>query len=207
MSQYPQIIYYWRAWKAFLLTFTISRQLLPTFYHFTPTSTNFYFLPPTFTNFYHLLPNFTDFFTTFTNFYKLLPISLIFITFHKLLPTFYHLLPTFVNSHQIFIIFHQSKMVLFHFFHLLTYTSPIILLDATLQALILCLHLLFKYFTLCRSIMASHQSDMNNSFRIIFIKIIILKNNIIKIYSIKAHIITKKFSKIIICISKRLYHH
>ena len=52
----------------------------------------------------------------------------------------------------------------------------------------------FKCFTLFKSIASSHNSDMNNSLRNIFIKMKIIKINIIKIYTKNTnHFITKKF--------------
>ena len=51
-------------------------------------------------------------------------------------------------------------------------------------------------------IMSSHKSNINNSFRIIFIKVTITKVNTIKAYSIKTHIITKNYGIIRIFINK-----
>ena len=100
------------------------------------------------------------------------------------------------------------------FFCLLPGTNPTIFLDAMLQALILTLCLFHMYLSLfssffCLSLFAlyifitpSHRPNINNSFRIIFIKTIIIKVNIIKICSMKTHLITKKCDIIRICINK-----
>ena len=75
------------------------------------------------------------------------------------------------NCYQLDITFHPSKMFLFlsFFFLLLTCISIIILLDAMLLALILSLS--FLHALRCLYIKKSHKSNMNNSFRIIFIKL------------------------------------
>ena len=62
-------------------------------------------------------------------------------------------------------------------------TNHTLLLDATLQALII--YLLFSCFALLKSITLSHRSNMNNSSSV-SIKVII-----IKVYSKKAHIVAK----------------
>ena len=49
---------------------------------------------------------------------------------------------------------------------------------------------LSKYFVLFKFIAPSHKSDMSNSVRIMFIKISIVKVNIIKIYTKNTHFIT-----------------
>ena len=81
-------------------------------------------------------------------------------------------------------------------FHLLSYANTTLLLDVMLQVLILylCLYMLYDAFL-------SHQPNMNNSFRIIFIKIIIIKVKVFKFYSYskKTHILTKE------CNSTRVY--
>ena len=74
--------------------------------------------------------------------------------------------------------FYHSKT-----FHPLSKTNHALLLDAILQALII--YLSFSCFTLLKSIMLSHRSNMNNSSSL-FIKVII-----IKVYSKKAHIIAE----------------
>ena len=78
---------------------------------------------------------------------------------------------------------------MFLFSHLLTSKNSTIFWDATLLALILDLSF-FKCFLFFKFNMPSQNPDMNNSIRIIFIKIII-KINIIKIYIKNAHFITK----------------
>ena len=75
------------------------------------------------------------------------------------------------------------------FSHLLTSKNSTIFWDVTLLALILDLSF-FKGFLFFKFNMPSQNPDMNNSIRIIFIKIII-KINIIKIYIKNAHLITK----------------
>ena len=50
----------------------------------------------------------------------------------------------------------------------------------------------FKYFSLFKFIAQRQQRDMNNSFRIISIKISIIKVNIIRIYTNSTHFITWK---------------
>ena len=82
-------------------------------------------------------------------------------------------------------------MVLFLFSYLLAYTNPTILLDVTPLVLILFLYF-FKCFTFFKFIVPSQRSDMNNSFKIIFMKISIIKVNIIKIYTKNTHFITWK---------------
>ena len=102
---------------------------------------------PTFSTFhqiFQLLPLLTDFYTTFTNFYHFLLPSTNFYYLPRTFTNFYYISRTFTN----FLInssttFHQPKIVLFHFFHVLTFTNPTILLDAMLQVLILSLLILY----------------------------------------------------------------
>ena len=65
-------------------------------------------------------------------------------------------------------------MVLFFFPGLLASTNPTMLYGAMLEAFILYLFL-FRCFTLLMFVVPSQISDMNNSFRIMFIKISIIK--------------------------------
>ena len=62
------------------------------------------------------------------------------------------------------------------------------------------LFMFFQYFVLFKYIIPSQKFDINNNFRIIFIKIIIIKVNVIKIYMKNTHLISKKcnFTKIFI---------
>ena len=57
-------------------------------------------------------------------------------------------------------------------------------------------YIFFKCFALLKPITLGHKPNMNNSFRVIFIKFFTIKANIIKIYSFKAHMITTKCDKI-----------
>ena len=122
-------------------------------------TTKLYYLLTTFTTFHQLL-------TLLTNFYILLPI---FTTFYYLSPILHY--------------FSLIKMVLFLFIYfLLVCTNTTVFLDVMLQALILCLSF-FTSLTLLISLTSfSHMSNMNNSFAITILKIIIIKANIIKIY-------------------------
>ena len=74
-----------------------------------------------------LLPLFADFYITFTNFCHLL----LFFSFSS--ANLFQFLPTFL------LLFINEKYFCFFYFHLLTYTNPAILVEAMLQALILCL--------------------------------------------------------------------
>ena len=96
LSCYPNFIWYWRALKAFLPTFTIFQQVSPTF-----------------TNLYHFLATFILFFTNFTSFYHLswnfLPSIICYQLLHSFynffLPystIFYYLPPTFSNFSPFF---------------------------------------------------------------------------------------------------------
>ena len=110
-------------------------------------------------------------------------------TFVLLLPTFtrfYHFPPTFINFLTFILLFIKQK---WFFLHLLTCTIPTVLLDAMLQALILCLSHFYLPYVACIYFTPSNKFHMNNSF---IVKIIIIRPNIIKIYSSKTHIITKK---------------
>ena len=53
-------------------------------------------------------------------------------------------------------------------------------------------HLLYIFFKCNTSITQSHKSGMGNGFRIVFVKINIIKANIINIYATNTHFITKK---------------
>ena len=80
----------------------------------------------------------------FTNFCHL---PLLFSNFYHFLPpsaNFHYLPPSFASS-QLYATFHQSKMVLFFFFHLLACNNPTILLDAMLHILILCLFFSYMF--------------------------------------------------------------
>ena len=137
-------------------------------------------LKPFFANFQQPFPLHTDFHTTFTNFHQFLLRT---NNFSQLLTNFYF-------------IFHQLKIILFlFFFHLLIYTNPSMLLDAMLQSLILCLSL-FTCIRLSKSVLPGRKSNKSNTWKIIFIKIIIIKVNIIKCFSIMGHIISKECSHI-----------
>lgn len=101
-------------------------------------------------------------------------------------------------------------MIIFLFFHILTCTNPMILLDDKLQALTFSLiSQLFAYFKLLVlfiSITSSHKygnrNSNSNSFRVIIVKIIISKVNISKFDNTNANIKNKKSEKIRICINK-----
>ena len=90
-------------------------------------------------------------------------------------------------------------MDLFLSYHLLVCTNPTILLDAMLQAFILCLFLSIMLYVVQ---ICYPKYDMNKSFRIIFIKINIIKVNIIKIYTKNTHFITRKCDIVRIFIKK-----
>ena len=63
----------------------------------------------------------------------------------------------------VLMIFHQSKIVLFPFFHLLTCTNSTTFLDAMPQVLILCLFTCY-IFAFFKSFTSRHTSNLNNSF-------------------------------------------
>ena len=88
---------------------------------------------PTFTTFHQLLLTSTTSYQLLYYFYQLLSI---FTTFHQSLPTFYKLCRLLSKLLYYFL---SIKNGFISFFHLLTFTNPTILLDAMLQALILCL--------------------------------------------------------------------
>ena len=87
-------------------------------------------------------------------------------------------------------------MVLFLFSHILKCTNPSILLYAT-NSLFICFLYTLRYP------LRQSKSTMINSFWIIFIKIIIIKANIIKVLGIKSHIIAKKCDNIRVYIMKK----
>ena len=136
-------------------------------------------LKPFFANFQQPLPLHTDFHTTFTNFQEFL----------LRIDNFFQLLT------NVYFIFHQLKIILFLIFHLLIYTNPTMLLDVMIQSLILYLSL-FICIRLSKSILPVHKSHKSNTWKIMFIKIIIIKVNIIKSFSIMGHIITKECNHI-----------
>ena len=94
-------------------------------------------------------------------------------------------------------------MIIFLFFHILTCTNPMILLDDKLQALTFSLiSQLFAYFKLLVlfiSITSSHKygnsNSNSNSFRVIIVKIIISKVNISKFDNTNANIKNLKKSE------------
>ena len=134
-----------------------------------PCYPHFYQLLLLFAKFCQLSPLLNNFYTTFTNYY-------------------YFLWP-FANFYLILIfivLFINQRWVLFlsfFYFHLLTYSNPSILLDATLQELMLCL-LGFYMPWVVYIYQLSHKSNT-------IVKVNIVKVNIIKIYVNKTHIITK----------------
>ena len=91
---------------------------------------------------------------------------------------------------------------MFLFSYTLACIIRIILLYAMLLELLFA-YALFISFTLFMPIIPSHKSDMNNSCRIIFIKINIIKVNIIKIYttSLVENVTLAEY------LSKRVYYH
>ena len=117
-----------------------------------------------------------------TSFYQLLPLLR---NFYATFTNFFPFLPPF---NQLYTAFHQSAIVQF-LFYLLTCTNATTSLDAILQTLI---------FSLSFSLTPSHKSNMNNSFRIAIVKIVI----IIKIYIKKTPIFSKKCNSISICNNK-----
>ena len=132
---------------------------------------------------------------------------LTFVTSYQLFFYFYQLLPAFIVFYQflptskLYTAFHQSKMILSPFFHLLTFTNVTILLDTMLQTLIL-FYLFFACFAMLIFVKPSHLSHMIHCFRIIIAKIIIIKANIINTNINKTHIITKKCDIIRIFINR-----
>ena len=103
--------------------------------------------------------------------------------------------------YKLYINFYQYKLVLFLFSHLLASTDLIILLGPMLQALIYCLclflHDLHRLNLLCQVICLSQKG-----FKIIFIKIDIIKVNIINIKTKNTHFMNKKCDIIRIFINK-----
>ena len=104
----------------FFILLTCTKRTFTNFYLFLPT---FILLLPTFTTCYHLSP-------TCITFHQLIPISIL------LLLTFYYLSPTLYCT-----LTNRNCSISFFLFHPLTCTNPTILLNAMLQALILCLSL------------------------------------------------------------------
>ena len=92
----------------------------------------------------------------------------------------------------------NNHWIYFFFLIFLTCTNPTIHWDATPQALILHLYF-FKCFVFFKFNVPNQKSDMINSTRIIFVKIII-KINIIRIYIKNTHFISVKCNITIIFI-------
>ena len=83
--------------------------------------------------------------------------------------------------------------------HLVTCTTPRVLLDTMLHALIL------FFYMLCVAYIYYTKFNMTDSFKIIIVKIIIIKINITKFYTIKVYIITKECNSIRVYIPKKIY--
>lgn len=99
--------------------------------------------------------------------------------YYQLFTTSHHLLPTSLTN---------------FFFHLLTCINSTILLDVLLQALNFFFISFFTCLALSVTITPSFKSNMNNSFRVFFNEFLIIKINIIKVYSIKSHIVSKNMA-------------
>ena len=128
-------------------------QLLPFLTNFYTTFTNFYHLLPPFTNLYYLPPTYTYFHLAFTNI--LLPFTNFILHFNK--QKLFYFFFSFSSSDM-----HQSH-------HLVECHATGI--NSLLISFFTCLSLL--------TLLTSHESNMNNNFRINIIKISIIKTKFI----------------------------
>ena len=132
-APFLHFLYWWHVLKAFLF-------LLPSinFYHLTtfilllPSSVVFYFLPIIFITLNQFLPNFI----------------LVLLTFYHLSPTLYH-----------FLLIKNGSI---SFFHLLTCANLTILIDAMLQALILCSSLLCMPWVVLLEFLSSQEQILTS---------------------------------------------
>ena len=95
---------------------------------------------------------------------------------------------------NLILFFIYQKMALFLFFSLFFSScdmhKPHIFLDDILHKLIFCLSLSYMFYVVY-IYTPSHNSNMNNSFRIIIVKISIIKDNIVKVYNITTNVLAK----------------